>query len=147
MAKGSSYQGKLFPSKELQRRVKQYLDERKLVGTEVEVAGPVYRDFKIKLELVFKNNVFDSDGEKTKIKKQLEKFFHPLIGGNGKGFEFGKSVTKGLILKTLEKNQTILSINSVEIFDEDAGVIVETLLSQEDELPYLSSIDVVDRRE
>ena len=34
----------------------------------------------------------------------------------------------------------------VEIFDEDAGVAVEYLLSKNDELPYLSDVLVVDRR-
>lgn len=70
----------------------------------------------------------------------------PLIGYNGKGYEFGKTVTKGLILKVLGKNQGILSVGKIEIFDEDAGVAVEYLLSKNDELPYLSDVLVVDRR-
>ena len=147
MTNSVSYTAKLFPSKELLRRVKQYLEERKLVGTEIEVSGPVYRSCRITLEVVFKNMVFDSDGEKAKIRRQLEIYFHPLLGGSGQGFEFGKSVTKGLILQTLEKNQAIVSVPAVGIFDEDAGVMVETLVSQEDELPYVSHIDITDRRE
>lgn len=146
MTSGMGYGEKLVPSKELLRRVKNYLDERKLVGTEILISGPVYRSFRIKVEVIFKNNVFNFDNEKNKIKEHLEVFFHPLIGYNGKGYEFGKTVTKGLILKVLGKNQGILSVGKIEIFDEDAGVAVEYLLSKNDELPYLSDVLVVDRR-
>ena len=61
-------------------------------------------------------------------------------------YEFGKNITKGLILKNLEKNQSILSINNVEIFDNESNIMVETLLLREDELPYLIDIELIDRR-
>ena len=146
ISRGVEVTTKLIPSKELLRRVNKYLDDRKLVGTSLLVTGPIYRDFRIHIELVFKNNVFDMENEKKTIKEQLNIFFHPLLGDSGKGYEFGKNITKGLILKNLEKNQSILSINNVEIFDNESNIMVETLLLREDELPYLIDIELIDRR-
>ena len=137
---------KLIPSKELLRRVGRYLDDRKLVGTSILLTGPIYRDFKIHLDLVFKNNVFDVEYEKSQIKKQLFYFFDPLCGDSGNGFEFGKNVTKGLILTNLEKNQSVLSVNGLEIFDNESNIMVETLFMREDELPYLFDVEIIDRR-
>lgn len=137
---------KLIPSKELLRRVTNYLNDRKLVGTSIVVTAPVYRNIKIQLDLSFKNNVFNVDIEKTKIKEQMEIFFNPLVGGEGKGYDFGKTITKGLILKILEKNNSILSINNVELFDEESGIAVEKLLLKEDELPFLDGVVIFDRR-
>ena len=140
------HDGKLIPSKELLRRVTNYLNERKLVGTSIIVTAPTYRNIKIRLDLIFKNNVFNVDNEKVKIRKQLDVLFSPLIGGDGKGFEFGKTITKGLILKNLEKNNSILSINNVELFDEESSIVVESIVLKEDELPFLQSVEIVDKR-
>ena len=140
------HDGKLIPSKELLRRVTNYLDERKLVGTSILVTAPTYRNIKIQLDLIFKNNVFNVDNEKVKIRRQLDVLFSPLVGGDGKGFEFGKTITKGLILKNLEKNNSILSINNVELFDEESSIVVESIVLKEDELPFLQSVEIADKR-
>ena len=123
-----------------------YLDERKLVGTSILVTAPTYRNIKIQLDLIFKNNVFNVDNEKVKIRRQLDVLFSPLVGGDGKGFEFGKTITKGLILKNLEKNNSILSINNVELFDEESSIVVESIVLKEDELPFLQSVEIADKR-
>lgn len=142
----TSIQTKLVPSRELIRKVGDYLDERKLVGTVVRVSAPVYRDFDIRLSLVFKTNVFDYEGEKRKIEEQLYRYFHALYGGEGDGWEFGKYVTVGAVLKQLEKSSSILSVNETELFDREAGVNVEKLILKPDELPYLNSVAISERR-
>ena len=142
----TSVKAKLVPSRELIRKVKGYLDERKLVGTKVYVSAPVYRNFDIRLSLVFKTNVFDYESEKRKIEEQLHRYFHALYGGEGDGWEFGKYVTAGAVLKQLEKNTSVLSVNETELFDMEAGVSVEKLVLQPDELPYLNSVAISERR-
>lgn len=142
----TSVKAKLVPSRELIRKVKDYLDERKLVGTKVYVSAPVYRNFDIRLSLVFKTNVFDYESEKRKIEEQLHRYFHALYGGEGDGWEFGKYVTAGAVLKQLEKNSSVLSVNETELFDMEAGVSVEKLVLQPDELPYLNSVAISERR-
>ena len=95
--------------------------------------------------LEFKSNIFDFETEKQKIKENLILFFHSLVGSNGQGWEFGKSVTVGAILKQLEKINSILSVNETQIFDIDADVSVDELSLQDDELPYLSSVMIIEK--
>ena len=141
---GNSCELKLVPSRELLRRVRKHLDETKLVGTKVVVEGPVYRDFEITLSVEFKSSVFDFDNEKQKIKDLLLTYFHSLFGGaKGNGWEFGKPVTVGIILKQLEKIGSLLSINETKIFDVDANVMVESFSLKEDELPFLRNVIIV----
>lgn len=145
ISSGSTYETKLVPSRELIRRVRKYLDDRKIVGTKIVVSAPVYRNFTVKIMLEFKSSIFDSESEKQKIKENLILYFHPLAGGEGKGWEFGKSVKTGTILKQLEKINSILSVNETHIFDVDANVSVDELSLRDDELPYLSSITIVEK--
>jgi len=143
---GESPAYKLVPSRELIRRVTSYLDDRKLVGTKIRVQGPVYRSFSIKLTAVFRSDVLDVERLKKSIDKALRSFCHALTGGEGEGWEFGKAVTAGAVLKQLEKVAGLLSIDEVRLHDLDAGVTVEKLVVQEDELPYLEEVQIENRR-
>jgi hypothetical protein len=144
---GEKLSYKLVPSRELIRRVKSYLDERKLVGTKIKVQEPYYRSFNIALTLVFKSDVMDGERLKKQIDNSLRTCFHSLAGGSGNGFEFGKAVSAGTVLKQLEKIDGILSVDIVRLFDKDAGVAVDVLLLKEDEIPYLEEVNIENRRE
>jgi predicted phage baseplate assembly protein len=112
---GGSLSDKLIPSRELIRRVTGYLEERKLVGTKIRVQGPSYRAFTVKLTLVFNSNVLDVERMKKNIDTTLRSFCHALNGGEGSGWEFGKAVTAGAVLKQLEKVQGISSVDEVRL--------------------------------
>lgn len=142
---GLDYSTKLIPSRELIRRVKEYLDDRKIVGTPICVQGPVYKDFNIDLSLTFKSSVFDEGRTKKKIENILREYFDSLKGEDGNGWTFGKEITTGSILKQLEKLEEILSFNTVELFDLDANVMVEKILLKEEELPYLANVVITKR--
>jgi hypothetical protein len=143
---GETVAYKLIPSRELIRRVTVYLDERKLVGTKIRVQGPVYRVFSVKLTLVFRSDILDVERLKKNIEKTLRSFCHALTGGDGEGWEFGKTVTAGAILKQLEKIQGILSIDELRLFDVDTGVTVEKLVVKDDEIPFLDEIQIENRK-
>jgi uncharacterized phage protein gp47/JayE len=147
MPPGADHGDKLVPSRELLRRVSAYLDGRKLVGTKTRLQAPVYRTFRILLTLVFGSEVLDSERLKKNITASLREHFHALTGGEGRGWEFGKAVSSGAVLKQLEKTGGIISVDEVALFDADAGVIVEKLVLKDDELPYLADIRVTDRKE
>lgn len=142
---GVGYDVKLLPSRELVRRVKEFLDERKLVGTPICVQPPVYKEFNLTLAINFKSDVLDEGKIKTNIEKLLRKNFDCLEGDSGFGWEFGKEVTVGIILKQLEKVNEILSINLVELFDLDANVVVEKIILRDDELPFLKNV-IIEKR-
>ena len=48
-------------------------------------------------------------------------------------------------MKQLEKINEIFSINSVEVFDSDAGVFVEKIILRDDELPFLKDV-IIEKR-
>jgi uncharacterized phage protein gp47/JayE len=143
---GETVAYKLIPSRELIRRVTMYLDERKLVGTKIRVQGPVYRVFSVRLTLVFRSDILDVERLKKNIEKTLRSFCHALTGGDGEGWEFGKTVTAGAILKQLEKVQGILSIDELRLFDLDTGITVEKLVVKDDEIPFLDEIQIENRK-
>jgi len=143
---GETLAYKLVPSRELIRRVTGYLEERKLVGTKIRVQGPVYRIFNVRLTLVFRSDILDEERLKKIIENSLRTFCHALNGGEGEGWEFGKSVTVGAVLKQLERVQGILSVEEVRLYDADTGVIVEKLVVKEDEIPYLEDVQIENRK-
>ena len=55
------------------------------------------------------------------------------MGDKGDGWEFGKSVTVGAILKQLEKIDSVLSVTETLIYDNIADVAVEELILEEEE--------------
>jgi hypothetical protein len=136
----------LIPSRELLRRVTAYLDERKLVGTKIRVQGPVYRIFDVRLTLVFRSDILDIERLKKNIETTLRSFCHALAGGDGGGWEFGKTVTAGAVLKQMEKVQGILSVDELRLYDVDTGVTVEKLVVKDDEIPYLNEVQIENRR-
>jgi predicted phage baseplate assembly protein len=137
---------KLIPSRELLRRVTAHLDERKLVGTKIRVQAPVYRAFAILLTLLFKSDVLDGERLKKDIETALRTLFHPLLGGSGSGWEFGRSVTAGAVLRRLEKIDGIFSVDEARLYDADAGIDVDTLVLKADEIPYLDGVQINTRR-
>ena len=139
---GVGYDVKLVPSRELIRRVKEYLEERKIVGTPLCVQGPVYKEFNITLALTFKSDVIEDGNAKKKIENMLRAYFDCLNGEEGEGWSFGKEITAGSVLKQLEKINEILSVNSVEIFDLDANVQVEKIQIKDSELPFLNKVTI-----
>ena len=142
---GVGYGTKLIPSRELIRRVKEYLEERKIVGTPLCVQGPVYKEFNISLALTFKSDVLEDSGVKNKIEKALRSYYDSLEGDEGEGWPFEKEITGGSVLKQLEKINEILSVNTVELFDLDANVQVEKILLKDAELPFLNKV-VIEKR-
>ncbi|MBN1616865.1 MAG: putative baseplate assembly protein, partial [Spirochaetales bacterium] len=147
MFPGSSFTDRLFPSRELLRRVKEYLEDRKLVGTKISVQGPLYRTFDLTVTLVIKSDVLDSERLKKEIESSLRGHFHPLVGNQGSGWEFGKIITSGAVFKQLERIEGILSVDAVEIFDVDAGVSVEKVVLKDDEIPFLREVLLENRKE
>lgn len=144
MPQDGSLDAELMPSRELVRRVKQYLEERKLVGTKISVGSPIYRRFSLKLVITLRGGAFNADEEKQSIERNLASYFHPLIGGSGSGWEFRKDVSAGIVLKQLEKIPSIVSVKDIIIRDLDAGMDVEVLPLNDGELPALRGVEIVE---
>ena len=136
---------RLVPAPELLRLVKNYLDERRLVGTVVEVIKPGYVEISIKVTLV-RRTVGQTDRLKREIEDRLRRYLHPLVGGrDGKGWAFGRAVYKSDLAHLVEEVPGVEVIDAITIFDEDRRVAVENVRLVPSELIYLVNVAVVER--
>ena len=80
------------PSEGTLRTVCAYLNQRRLLTTELYVVGPTYRRVEVSVEVVAKNSA-DLAEVKEGIDQALLTYFHPLKGGeDGQGWPFGGNV-------------------------------------------------------
>jgi hypothetical protein len=136
---------KLMAPPELLRFVKNYLDERRLVGTMLEVIKPGYVEISIKVTLV-RRSVGQTERLKREIEERLRRHLHPLLGGrDGKGWPFGRAVYKTDLAHLIEDIPGVEAIDSIVIFDEDRRVAVENVRVDPPELVHLINVAVVER--
>ncbi len=143
--RGAGLAQRLVPSHEVQRHVKNYLEERQLVGTVLQVVRPTYKDMSLRVVLG-RRSVATSDRIRKEVELKLRKFFHALVGGrDGKGWEFGRPVVKTEIIRLAEEVPGVEGVDHVEIRDEERGVSVEHLRVDDDELPFLVHVQLAER--
>ncbi|HEY1554583.1 MAG TPA: putative baseplate assembly protein [Kofleriaceae bacterium] len=136
---------RLVPSNEVMRHVKRYLDDRKLVGTVLNIVRPRYKDVSLRVMLI-RRTVGTSDRLRKDIEAKLRRFLHSLIGGrDGKGWEFGRPVLKAEIVHLVEEVPGVEGVDSLEIRDEARNVAVEHLRLEDDELPFLVHVHVAEK--
>lgn len=78
------------PSDMLRRTVASFLDQRRLLTTELYVTGPVYAGVSVSLELII---AMDADAAETRlaVEAAVTNYLHPLTGGeDGLGWPFGQ---------------------------------------------------------
>lgn len=136
---------KLSPSAELLRRVKHYLDERRLLTTLVHVNRPRYVEVSVKVELIRKV-ASRSDELKNAVEQRLRTFLHPLLGGRGaKGWPFGRNVLKLDLYHVIEDVPGVDVVDRIRLFDEDRREEVEQIKVADNELVYLVDVTVVEK--
>jgi hypothetical protein len=80
------------PTETTIRLVCEYLDERRLVTTQVRVQGPSYHDVIVKMEVKIRANA-DKTTVRSAIEEMLKRLLHPLEGGpDGSGWPFGQDI-------------------------------------------------------
>ncbi len=138
--------GKLVPTRELLRRVREHLDERRLITTMLKVIAPKYVDISVKINVVLKSTVTEIQATKKEIEKRLRTFLHPLNGGpDKKGWPFGMPLGKSDIHNVVEKVENIYYISDIEIKDENKGVVVDKAILGEECLFHPTFIEIVER--
>jgi uncharacterized phage protein gp47/JayE len=136
---------RLVPSNEMLRYVKRYLDERRLVGTILNVEKPRYQDLSLKVVLL-RRTIGTSDRLRRDIEQALRRFLHPLVGGRDRdGWSFGRSVLKTDLIHLVEEVPGVEGVDSIEMLDEERGVQVEQIRLADDELPHLVRVHIVER--
>ncbi|HET9622633.1 MAG TPA: putative baseplate assembly protein, partial [Kofleriaceae bacterium] len=143
--RGEEFSRRLVPSNEVLRYVKRYLDDRKLVGTVLNVVRPRYKDLSLRVVLI-RRTVGTSDRLRRDIEYKLRKYLHSLVGGrDGKGWEFGRPVLKAELIHLVEEVPGVEGVDALEIRDELRNVGVEHLRIDDDELPFLVHVHVAEK--
>ena len=143
--RGQELTRRLVPSNEVLRFVKRYLDDRKLVGTVLNVVKPRYKDLSLRVVLI-RRTVGTSDRLRKDIEAKLRKYLHALVGGrDGKGWEFGRPVLKAELVHLAEEVPGVEGVDSLGIWDEQRNVGVEHLRLDDDELPFLVHVHVAEK--
>jgi predicted phage baseplate assembly protein len=78
--RGEELTRRLVPSNEVLRYVKRYLDDRKLVGTVLNVVRPRYKDVSLRVVLI-RRSVGTLDRLRKDIETKLRRNLHALVGG------------------------------------------------------------------
>lgn len=139
------YTKKLVPTNELLRRVKAYLDERRLVTVKVNVERPQYTEISVYLEII-RTSTGASDRLKRDINKALHKFLHPIVGGrDGKGWKFGRSVLKVDLYHIVENVEGVDFVDRLQILDEDHGVFMDQIKLGPKGLPHLVNVEITEK--
>lgn len=139
------YNKKLVPTAELLRRVKAYLDERRLVTVRVNVERPQYTEISVYMEII-RTSTGASDRLKRDINRALRRFLHPIVGGrDGHGWKFGRSVLKVDLYHIVEEVDGVEFVDKLQILDEDRGIFVDQIKLSPKGLPFLVNVDITEK--
>ncbi|MGM0576307.1 MAG: putative baseplate assembly protein [Myxococcota bacterium] len=136
---------KPVPTSELLKKVRSYLNERKLVSTVVNVVRPSYAELSVDVEFV-RTQAGASDRIKRGIERALRKFLHPLYGGrSAKGWPFGRAVLKIDLYQVIEEVDGVDFVDRIRLYDEIRNVEVEQLKIGDDQLVHLVNVNATEK--
>jgi len=82
----------LQPPPELLEEVREYLDERRLLGTQLVVDGPAYVGVSIEASILVQRHR-NSDEVRATVAQRIREYLDPLLGGpDGLGWPFGRDL-------------------------------------------------------
>jgi predicted phage baseplate assembly protein len=104
-----------FPSAGLLAAVHDYLFPRRVIGTRVEVVGPVYKEVIVQAQVKALPHASRLEvGQR--IIASLNHFFHPLQGGpDGSGWPFGRDVFRSEVLQVIDETPGVDHVNSLAL--------------------------------
>jgi predicted phage baseplate assembly protein len=106
----------LVPTEETLVRVKDRLDETRLLGTRVVIEPPLYRGVTVVARLVAKPR-FSAERIQTEALDALFAYLNPLSGGpDGTGWPFGRPVQSGEIYAALQRIRGVDLVEEVRVF-------------------------------
>ncbi|MBC1223030.1 putative baseplate assembly protein [Nostoc sp. UCD121] len=107
-------------SNALQEQILSYLDERRLLGVQIELQEPNYVGVSVQTEVALEpayNNPFASEEIRRNLRVSLYKYLNPLTGGmDGKGWPFGRPVYTSDIVALLQQTPGVRHLGPVLLF-------------------------------
>ena len=109
-----------FPPAALLSTVRDYLNERRVVGARVLVEPPEYHGFRVVARVQPKERVSTARLQSAAI-DALYEYFHPSYGGpDGTGWPFGRPVNPGDVYSVLQRVSGTEYVEQVQLFATDA---------------------------
>ena len=106
----------LYVSPELRDRVQQYLDERRLLSTRLQVLPPTYQWVETEIRVKVGKHQ-DPETIRQVVEKRLFEFINPLVGGtDGKGWQFGRDLFVSDIMAVLLAVPGVDFVRSVRLY-------------------------------
>ncbi|MCH8988032.1 MAG: putative baseplate assembly protein [Chloroflexi bacterium] len=103
------------PSAGSRELVCRYLDQRRLITSQVRVMGPLYHDLSVLINVRTKDDA-DLLEVKEAISDRLAKYFHPLEGGlDRQGWQFGRNVYYSEVLHEVMSVEGVLLVENLEL--------------------------------
>ena len=94
--------GRPVPSRGLIRRVRRFLERRRVIGTRLVVVGPDYLTVEVRARVRGHRNA-DPDQVASRIRAALHDFFDPIRGGPaGLGWPFGRDVFRSEVMAVID---------------------------------------------
>lgn len=105
----------------VQEQVKAYLDERRLLGTRLEIGTPQYMPVIIQARV---RAMPFTDPEKVRedIERRLYRYLHPVCGGmDGKGWPFGHAVLQAEVFSVIQGTPGVGYVEEAGVIPVDAA--------------------------
>lgn len=136
------------PDRELLRAVCRWLDDRRLVTTELWVIPPVYRKVAVAVGLQVKPG-YGAEAVRQWVELAIRQYLAPLppYGPSGQGWPLGRRVHGPELEAAALQVEGVGYLEGLDVagWDEDGGVWVPgTVLLERDQVPELAEITVVD---
>lgn len=110
-----------FLTKPLIDRVSNYLDERKMLGIQIQLDQPEYVGVCVQTEIALESSYSNPQVQQDivrQLKVMLYRFLNPITGGvSGQGWEFGRPVYPSDIVKLLQNFQGVRFLGTVQLFE------------------------------
>ncbi len=111
----------LEPAEEDINMLDNYLSERRLLTTRLDIRAPAYRWVAVKVQLRANPGV-SQDSVESAIFERLYRFLNPLVGGaGGHGWSFGRDLFVSDVYQSLQGMPNVQFIRNVEMYAAGAG--------------------------
>ena len=112
----------LTPEEELLQAVGAYIDERRLIGTTVELLPARYRGVSVVVSLQASPKS-DLDRVQEEVATALYTYLNPLIGGSiegrGAGWEFGRALNQGELFGVVHAVEGVEFVKILRVYETD----------------------------
>lgn len=139
------FMDKPIASTELLRKVRNYLSDRKLLTTVLNVQRPKFRELSVKVEIILLQATA-AESVKREIERRVRMFLHPLRGGKKTdGWPFGRAVYRVDLYHVVEDVSGVDFVDRVRIVDEANKLECDQLKLRAGELVHCLNVEVIEK--